>query len=694
MTSQPRALVAALLLGVAPGAVLAQIVEPTAPPPAPDFEAQGEPVFVNRDEIFTYRALPEYHEPEWVTAFVDAGLLPPLAERLPAEPLVYEAANMPDGIGVYGDVMRHVIGGRPEGWNYVGGQSQGWGGIDIGLSECLTRTGPLFMVNPEDLEPLPNLARSWTWSEDGTQLTVNLIEGAKWSDGDPFDTEDIRFYWEDVILDPEITPLNGASPETFGAGTTMTIDGPYQFTWTFTTPFPEQVLYAMAYGTFCPGPSHVLAPHHPAHGGESYDGFRNAFPPEYLNIPVMGAWVPVEYRPDDIVVMRRNPYYWKVDSEGNQLPYLDEMHYRLSTWADRDVQAVAGTGDFSNLEQAENYVESLRRSAEPDAPARLAFGPRTIGYSLYPNLSANGWGEPDERAQAIRELNRNEHFRMGVSQAIDRARLGESLVKGPFIAQYPGGLYAGTAYYDEGSTVFFPYSLESARAHFEAAGLSDTDGDGFLNHPAEVLGGANVQITLLVNGDYETDKNLAEGVVAMLEEAGIQVALNQVSGNDRDAIRDSGAWDWQVFRNATEIITVVQNTTQLAPTGPMTSWNHRANEAGELDLLPWEQEMVDVVNAFIASRDSAERTELMKRYQRLYTENLYGIGLVAYPGALVINKRFANIPAGAPIFMFNWAEDNIIRERVFVPEDQQQDHELHPQTLPGAPGSDGPISAS
>ena len=139
---------------------------------------------------------------------------------------------------------------------------------------------------------------------------------------------------------------------------------------------------------------------------------------------------------------------------------------------------------------------------------------------------------------------------------------------------------------------------------------------------------------------------------------------------------------------------MVQNTTQLAPTGPVTSWNHRANAAGELDLLPWEQEMVDTVNAFIASRDPAERAEIMKRYQKLYTENAYGVGLVAYPGALVINKRFANIPAGAPIFQFNWAEDNIMRERVYVPEDQQQDYELHPNTLPGEPGGEGPVSAS
>lgn len=689
-----RAAYAALLLGVAPGALSAQMVEPTTPPEAPAFAAQGEPVFVNRDEVFTYRALDSYSEPAFVSAFVEAGMLPPVAERLPPEPLVYAAANMPDGIGVYGDVMRHVIGGRPEGWNFWVGQSYGWGGIDIGMVECLTRTGPLFMINPEDLEPMPNLARSWEWSEDGMTLTVNLIEGAKWSDGDPFDTADIGFYWDHVIMDEEVTPLMGAGQATFGVGTTLTLVDDTTFTFNVQTPFDANLLYAMAYGNFCPGPSHMLAPHHPATGGESYDGFRNAFPPDYMNFPVMGAWVVVEHRPDDIVIMRRNPYYWKVDEAGNQLPYLNEIHYRLSTWSDRDTQAVAGTGDFSNLEQAENYVAALSRAAEADSPARLAFGPRTIGYSLYMNFSANGWGEPDDRAQAIRDLNRNLDFRIGVTQALDRARIGDSLVKGPFTSQYPGGLYPGTSYYDAASTVFYPYSVESAQAHFAAAGLVDTDGNGFLNHPADVLGGADVQVTLLTNADMSTDGNLAEGVVAMMEEAGIRVALQTLGSNDMDAVGLAGGWDWRIFRNGSDLITVVQNTTQLAPLGPQTMRTHFANEAGEIDLMDFENDLNRIIQAFIATQDAEERANLMKEYQQVYTANVYGVGLTAYPGALIINKRFSNIPAGAPIYMYNWAEDNIIRERVWVAADKQIGAELHPNTLPGALGGAGPVSAN
>ncbi|MCX5579800.1 ABC transporter substrate-binding protein [Kaistia terrae] len=681
---------ASLLLSVSVLAAQAQTKPPITPPEPPKFDAQGKIDYVGVADILEFKALPDYHEPDWVTKnFVASGKLPAVKDRLPKEPMVYKQGNMVDGLGVYGDTMRHVIGGRPEGWNYSAGQTQGWGGIDIGLSECLTRSGPLFQIKADELQPLPNLAKSWEWSEDGHTLTMHLIEGAKWSDGQPFTTADAMFYWDDNVNDPNVTPLNGAAPGSFGEGTTLKADGDYTLIWTFKDAFPKQYLYQMAYGTFCPGPAHILKPQHPKYSKNTYEQYKNAFPPEYLNIPVMGAWAPVEYRPDDIIVMRRNPYYWKVDEAGNQLPYLNELHYKLSTWADRDVQAVAGSGDFANLEQPESFVEALKRSASADAPARLEFGPRIIGYSLYPNLSANGWGEPDERGQAVRELNRNEHFRKAITSAVDRKRLGESLVKGPFTTIYPGGIYSGTTYYDKDSTAYYPFDLEGAKAELALAGLKDTDGDGIVNFPAGTAGGKNVEVTLLVNADYQTDKSLADGVVSMMEPLGIRVLLNQVEGKQRDALQQGGQFDWMIFRNQEDLTSVVQKTVNLAPIGPKTSWFHRAGEDGQVDLLPFEKELVDVVNKFIASPDAAEQKELMKQFQKLYTDNVYGIGLTQYPGALIINKRFANIPKGVPINLFNWAEDSIIRERVFVPADKQGKYELFPETLPGAPGDKG-----
>lgn len=682
---------AALMLGVSSFALQAWASEPTVVPEQPPFPAQGKITYVPRDSILEYKALPEYREPDWVTEkFVKTGKLPPVAERLPKEPMVFKVANMPDGVGVYGDTLRHVIGGRPEGWNYSAGQSQGWGGIDIGMSECLTRTAPLFQVEAKDVEPLPNLAKSWEWSADGHKLTMHFIEGAKWSDGDPFDAEDVMFYWDDNVLDPNVTPLNGATPETFGVGTTLKQIDQYTVEWTFKEAFPRQHLYAMAYGTFCPGPAHILKAKHPKYAGTTYDQYKNAFPPEYMNIPVMGAWAPVAYRPDDIIVLRRNPYYWKVDEAGNQLPYINELHYKLSTWADRDVQAIAGSADLSNLEQPENFVESLKRAAQDTAPARLAFGPRLIGYNLHMNFSANGWGEPDERAQAVRELNRNEDFRKAVTMAVDRKKLGEALVKGPFTAIYPGGLSSGTSFYDRQSTVYYPYDLDGAKALIEKAGLKDTDGNSFVNFPAGIAGGRDVEIVLLIDNSYATDRNLAEGLIGQMEKLGIRVVLNSLDGKQRDAANYAGKFDWMVHRNAAEYASVVQNTPQLAAAGPRTSWHHRAPEGGALDLMPFEQELVDIINKFIASNDNAERAELMKQYQNVATTHLDTVGLTEYPGALIINKRFSNVPTGTPIFMFNWAEDTIMRERLFVPSDKQGDYELFAEQLPGKPGDNGP----
>ena len=232
-----------------------------------------------------------------------------------------------------------------------------------------------------------------------------------------------------------------------------------------------------------------------------------------MNYPVLGAWVVTGYRPDDIVILRRNPYYWKVDEAGNQLPYLDEVIYKLSTWADRDVQTVAGTGDFSNLEQPENYVESLKRAADARLAGRLAFGARTIGYTIYPNLSGNGWGDPDERGQAVRELNRNLDFRTrGDASAIDRQQLGECAGQGSVHDALSGRPLCRDLVLRQGFDGLLPVRRRGSQGGAWQAGLTDTDGNGFVNFPA--AGGGNVEITMLVNGDYQTDKTIGESIVA------------------------------------------------------------------------------------------------------------------------------------------------------------------------------------
>ena len=135
-----------------------------------------------------------------------------------------------------------------------------------------------------------------------------------------------------------------------------------------------------------------------------------------------------------------------------------------------------------------------------------------------------------------------------------------------------------------------------------------------------------------------------------------------------------------VRRNDSELITVVQNTSQLGAGRPADQpWHQRAGSRGKLDLLPFEQQLVDIVNKFIVSSDNAERVELMKQFQKIYTENVYDVGLTDYPGALIINKRFSQHPAGhADLHVQLGRGQHHPRARV-VPTDKQQDYELHPR---------------
>jgi peptide/nickel transport system substrate-binding protein len=177
-----------------------------------------------------------------------------------------------------------------------------------------------------------------------------------------------------------------------------------------------------------------------------------------------------------------------------------------------------------------------------------------------------------------------------------------------------------------------------------------------------------------------------------MEKLGLKVILNALDGPKRDDAHYAGRFDWLIQRSSPELASVVQNTEQLAPVGPRTSWQHRAGKDGKVDLMPYEEKLVDIVTKFQTSRDNNERVDLMKQYQKVATENVDTVGLTEYPGALIINKRFSNVPAGTPIFMFNWAEDSVIRERLWVAADKQGKYELFPEQLPGKPGDKGPVN--
>ena len=622
---------------------------------------------IGRDDIYSHGALGSYSQAPMLDAMVAAGTLPAVEDRLPAEPIVFKTGAMVDGVGEYGGVFRHVIGGRPEGWNWMAGQHQGWGGINMAMQECLVRQGPRWQVKAEDQTgPLPNLAQSWSWNDTGTELTINLMQGVKWSDGDAFDVEDVRFWYQDNVQNESIA--SRMAKDSFGGGADMEVIDDHTFKFVFSSPQAETVIENLAYIQGCPGPSHVLKDQHPDYNSDAtYDSYTQALPNDVTPPVVLGAWVPVVHRPDELVIMRRNPYYFKVDESGQQLPYYNEMHFRLSTWGDRTAQAVAGTGDFSNMEDPGNYVEALKQSQDDASPVRANFGPRVLAWRLTLNLDAAG--AVDEAEKAMRSLFRETDFRLALSHALDRDAIGQAVARGPFAYPYVAGFASGSPYYDAGSSYYHPFDQAKAGALLDGLGVTDTDGDGIRNMPSE----ANLVIPVQVNADRANDNKQLEATASQLAEIGISLQVRGFDQTTIDTNITSGEYTASYSRE-----NVILPTREGCRSWPTGSNCPHFNDGG--DRLPFESELEAKLTAFQASDDAAEQAQLARDMQKIVTENAYTIGTIQIPAALLVNKRIRNAHPGTPVFMYEWAEDGVVRERLWTPAGLQED-EVLPDTI-------------
>ncbi len=636
-------------------------------------------------ELVTYKALPEYNEPEWVTELVDAGELPPVADRLPKEPKVILEAALSDGIGVYGGAWRDFSACPTAGWNNGAGVTAGWFGIES-MSfnyQSLVKTGPLFRAD-QDLEPFPNLAKSWEWSDDGLQLTMHLLEGAKWSDGEPFTSHDVIFTWEDLMNDPNVVRL-GIKGDAFaldGQLPTLEAIDDYTIQWTFATPFPKNLYYYMDEQDFNISPAHILEPLHPKNDSSiDYTTFANILPPDALPAVTMGPWVPVEYKTDELLIMRRNPYFWTVDAAGNQLPYIDEAVYQKGpSGVGRTLCTLAGGCDHTNLENpSSEFVEALKRAQEPDAQFIMNWGPEDLVFNLELNQSES-LGINNDRDEAIRQLFREDDFRRALSHAIDRDGIAQSIMRGPFLRAFPGGLFPASPEYDKASVVYYPYNVDKAKELLAGLGLEDTDNNGVLNFTEGPAAGEDVIVALNTSQDAAESITIGDQLAAMFANVGIKVNARPLTSQAGTDVNTSGEWDMRINRTA-DFDLPFKNCANLAPLTPQTpGWNRQA-EGAERPLRDWEQEMVDLINTYCNSQDTAERKELINQYNYLFTLHNYQLGTIIGRKGLALAERFKNVPGGTPPYMYQWVEDAIMSEVIWVPVEDQKE-QVRPNTIP------------
>ena len=530
---------------------------------------------------------------------------------------------------------------------------------------------------------------SWDWSDDGKELTMHLIEGAKWSDGVPFNADDVMFTWEGYILDDNVNAPRHQDAWTWdGKPATLEKVDDYTIKFVFPVSKPLDAFYLMNDENFHVMPAHQLKELHPkwstADPKPDYKSFADALAPDNLPLVTMGPWVITEYKTDELMIMRRNPYYWKVDEAGNQLPYFDEIQYRKGpSGIGRDLCTIAGDCDHMNLENPSTFVQAMTTAQEADAKYNVSWGPETLGYYIQFNLSADV-GVKTDSDKALRELFRDLRFRKALSYATDRDGIAQSIMKGPFLRGWAGGLYPGAPEFDKESVVYYPYDVESAKALLADIGLKDNDGDGVLEWTSGPMAGKPVVIQLLASQDAKETQSVAEAVVNQWGAVGIKVNMKIIDSQTHTDVDAAGTWDMSVTRGGQAFALPFVNVTALAPnTAKGLVWHLEGDQPRQ--MLDFEPQLVDIVNKYRSTFDAAERKQLMFEYNQIFTENVYNLGVFVGRYGLGTAKRVKNIPDGTPVFMYTWVEDAILLDTLWTPLDQQLPQN-RPETLPVYPG--------
>ena len=283
-----------------------------------------------------------YSESPALAAKVAAGEIPPVKERLPDLPPVEQAF---EAVGTYGGTLRHVENHYTNFRSITRYMHEGL--IDVSVPEGTHRYG--------------NLAESLDISDDLTTYTIYLRKGVKWSDGHEFTAEDVMFTWEDIRLyspDPDVEPLSLAPADFIIGGelAEITAIDDYTIVIKFAAPFANYHKN-IGSGYLLPVPAHYLRQFHPKHNEELGDPTEawQDFGPVHnavtnIERPTLGPWIAETVKDGELMVMVRNPYYWKVDEEGKQLPYADEL--RVTYVKDTEVeklQLAAGEYDWHSM---------------------------------------------------------------------------------------------------------------------------------------------------------------------------------------------------------------------------------------------------------------------------------------------------------------------------------------------------------
>ncbi|GAA5008502.1 ABC transporter substrate-binding protein [Actinopolymorpha pittospori] len=582
-----------------------------------------------------------------LAAKVKSGDLPPLGQRLPDEPLVVKPL---DGVGVYGGTWRTASSNTDGAWMY---QFIG----DAGLTRW----------NRDWTGVVPNVAESWEIGGDGREYTFHLRRGMKRSDGELYSTDDILFVYDDVVRVPELFPI---IPDWLMAGgkpvEVEKVDD-YTVRFVFAEPFGLflQRLATPEANIFTTIPFNYFKQFHQKYNpdvqrlaeDEGYADWPTLFTGkgglgaatatswwQNVDIPTLFPWrVTKPITGGARMVAERNPYYWKTDPDGRQLPYLDDLVVDIITQPEVAVLR-ATEGQYSLLQ---DEFMTLR-----DKPV-VARSRETGGYHLIDVLLSNMNNallcfNLTHKDPALREVFQNKDFRIAMSYAINR----EAIIKTVFQRQgepWQTSPLRESSFLDkELAKQYTKFDPVAADEYLDRAGYSSRDAEGFRLRSD----GRRITFNLSVRVDsIATWPDMAELVRTDWKKVGIDMRVQAEPGtrvfdkvelNDHDATIDDGypGSDDALL----DPIWYFPSNSGCQYAVPWGTWYETGGKEGSEPPASIKRQM-ELYDQLKASIEPSRQSELFKEIIQIAKDEFLVIG-IALPGMgySIVQNELRNIP--------------------------------------------------
>jgi peptide/nickel transport system substrate-binding protein len=444
----------------------------------------------------------------------------------------------------------------------------------------------------------PRLADDWTVSADGLSWTLHLVEGATFSDGEPFTSADVAFTFE-ALYDSRVSSELASSLRVNGQP--LRIDTPDPQTVVIHLPAP----YGPGLSLLDPLP---ILPRHALAAALEDGTFRDAWsvqtPPS--GIVGLGPFVLTEYAPGERLVFARNPRFWKRDDADRRLPYLDELELQIVT--DQNTEMLRLEAGEIDLTQDEIRAEDHAAMRELEARGQVQLA--EAGVAINPHAL---WFNLTRAATTDRPWLSDEAFRRAVSYAVDRQAMVDTVFLGAAQPIY-GPVTPGHGDWFLPDLPRTELNSERARALLGSVGLEDRDGDGQVEDRA----GRPARFTILTGrGNATRDRSVAL-IQEHLRRVGLTVDVAALEVGAMVQRWMAGDYDTMYFYVVVDSFDPARSMDFWLSSGSFHFWNPNQTSPA----TDWEAHIDDVMRRQSATLDATERRRLFAEAQRVLAERL------------------------------------------------------------------------